>query len=209
MKNGVWRGWGERLQGAVQVCAIQHVVMRLPLQVLCYSQSVRWWACAYLQLSGFRQRKHRGETRACQAHCAKITPSFQSKREKYLFVLLFVCLLLCPPDWLPDAKTISMSGIIQFNQSPLNYTLSQFTERSEERVWRKVWNGCWCALKSKKGLLFWLSRHIYHICLFTGWRVIMSFRFLAEFDVSCGGPVFVSHTLVFERDKRTATLYQA
>ena len=36
-------------------CAIQHVAMCLPLQVLCYSESVRWWACAYLQFPGFTQ----------------------------------------------------------------------------------------------------------------------------------------------------------
>lgn len=28
--------------------------------------------------------------------------------------------------------------------------------------------------ESEKSLLFWLSRHIYHNSLFSGWRVIMS-----------------------------------
>lgn len=63
-------------------------------------------------------------------------------------------------------------------------------------------------LRAKKGLLFWLSRHIYHICLFTGWRVIMAFHFSAEFDVSCGGrPCFcLKHFGIWKRQKNSYSL---
>lgn len=61
--------------------------------------------------------------------------------------------------------------------------------------------------KKQKSLLFGLSRHICHTCLFAGWRVIMSVHFSGESDESRGGrPPSLSQTLW--RDKRTATLYQ-
>ncbi len=143
-------GWSvkrlRRETAVVLVCAIQHVVMCLPLQVLSYSQSVRWWACAYLQLPGFTQRKHRGKPKPVKPthRDVKLMPRlllpFNQNWEKsyispsaclfvFLCLSLCLCLLLCLPDW----QTTNLQ-CIRFKPASLNYTLSQFMERSEVGV---------------------------------------------------------------------------
>lgn len=143
MKDGVWRDWREKLQwlDVVHVCAIQHVVTRLSLHVLCYSQSVRWWptvlvlqvgtgplACAYLQLPSFRQSKHRGKPKPVRHthHDDKLMISWLPWKNldislsAFLFVFLFVCRLLCLSELLPDTKPTLE---IQFKPASLNTLL--------------------------------------------------------------------------------------
>lgn len=133
----------------LHVCAIQHVVTCLPLQVLCYSQSVRWWptvlvqvgacqrVCAYLQLPSFRQWKHRGKPKPVKPthRDDKLMISWLTWKNldislsACLFVFLFACRLLCLPDRLPDTKPTSG---IQFKPASFNYTLLQLMGRTEE-----------------------------------------------------------------------------
>lgn len=187
--------------------------------------------CLYLQLPGFTQRKHRGKPEPVKPthRDVKLMPRLLlpfnqngGKKSNYFSVCLPLCLSFCLSPALSARltarqQTHSASGIKRFKPTFLNYTLSQFMERSEEGVWREVreWllecAGVRADLRKtekelkKKSLLFWWSRHIYHNCLFSGWRVIMSVHFSGEFDESCGGrPLFcLKHSGIWKREKNS------
>lgn len=127
----------KRLRRKTDCCEIRRVVMRLPSQVLCYSQSIKWWECVYLLLPGFTLRKHRGGNQSLNA---KITPSFNQSWEEYSTFVFVYCSV-----WLTDNPTASQVEK-WFCPVPLNYMPEQFMEGFEE------------AIKKTRGLLLVCTR---------------------------------------------------
>lgn len=150
--------------------------------MLCYREWVRWWACEYLQIQVW---KHRGKPdpvkptyRDVKLMPRLLLPFNQNwGEESTLFpsACLPACISFCLSSFLTLAakqQTQSTSGLL---------LIIHLHSSSEDLMWAFTMKFLKCAREGteeekalKKGLLFWLGRHINHKSLFSGWRVIMS-----------------------------------